>query len=232
MKSMLPPHSDRLGAVGSLQLGMTVAGANLAVCGALATILLLTTAGPNEPAAQLGPGVVDATVDLVPPTDPSTREVSPDTATTTVIETDAAEGYQPVSGPGGITTVIPAGWSASPASGPGAMQANDPADPTRFIRFGGSAAPREDIYGSHVAYQSQISDRPGFRSIRLEPTRFHGAEAVAWEFQWDVAEGRRHVSSLYWRIGGTEYFVLAAALVHRWPETEPIFDAMIANAQP
>jgi hypothetical protein len=40
------------------------------------------------------------------------------------------------------------------------------------------------------------------------------------------------VYSRYWETGGTEYFVYVSATADRWPDTAPIFTAMVSSAAP
>ncbi len=142
-------------------------------------------------------------------------------------------GYQRVMGPGGLVTTIPTGWTVTRSTGPGAMQATDPADPTRFVRYGGSPAPAVDLVRSHVDYERTFSaSKPNFARKSLGTTRYHGVLAVDWEFQHDSSAGRRHVHSMYWRIDGIEYFLYATATTARWPETAPVYRTMIDNAAP
>jgi hypothetical protein len=215
----------------SRALGLAAAGINLVVCAAVVTLFVVTN-GKSTP---------DNTTPVALP--PTTRErvpvapVSPvETTTTSVSESSTpalADDLQEVSGPGGMATAVPTGWPSSRAPGPGAVQATDPADAARFLRYGGSPVPDQDGYDTHVAYQSDFSkSHKAFQSMRLERTVLHGAAAVDWEFEWDAPEGRRHVRSVYWRTQGYEYFVYASSLVDRWPQTQPILDAMITHATP
>ncbi|SDC51055.1 hypothetical protein [Actinokineospora iranica] len=143
------------------------------------------------------------------------------------------EGYQRVAGPGGIVTTIPDGWIVTRSSGPGAMQATDPADPTRFIRYGGAPAPAVDLVRSHVDYERAFAaTRQRFQRLSLGTATYHGVQAVDWEFEHDTAAGRLHVHSMYWRVAGTEYFLYATSTVERWAETAPVYRTMVENVTP
>ena len=132
-----------------------------------------------------------------------------------------------------MSTVVPAGWPSTRAPGPGALQATDPADANRFLRYGGSPVPDQDTYPGHVAYQRDFAkSHQAFQSIRLDETVVRGVPAVDWEFEWNAPEGRRHVHSIYWHAQGYEYFVYASSLAERWPQTEPILDVMLSHATP
>lgn len=142
-------------------------------------------------------------------------------------------GFRRVSGPGGIRTVIPAGWPVSRSTGPGAMQAIDPADGTRVVKFGGAPAPRVDIATSHIRYERLLEARtPGYRRLSLASATYGGHAAVEWEFERGVGGGRERVRSLYWRTQGIEYFVLASAPASGWARMKPIYDVLVANSRP
>ncbi|SDH48061.1 hypothetical protein SAMN05192558_102131 [Actinokineospora alba] len=143
------------------------------------------------------------------------------------------EGFQRVAGPGGLVTTVPKGWAIARSSGPGSVQATDPADPARHVRYGGAPAPATDLLQSHVDYEAVFAkSRSGFKRLSLGTTQYHGVLAVDWEFEHDSAGVRKHVHSMYWRIDGIEYFVYAAANADRWAETVPIYHALIDNASP
>ena len=141
--------------------------------------------------------------------------------------------YQQVTGPGGMTTHIPAHWPTKVATGPGAMQADDPQGGARILRYGGSATPVTDSYQVHVDYERQFSlGKNDYVSLRLDRATVRGMPAVDWEFEYDVAEGRRHVRSVHWVAQGHEYFVYASAPVPMWPETQEILAVMLHNSTP
>ncbi|WP_436491763.1 hypothetical protein [Actinokineospora sp. HUAS TT18] len=143
------------------------------------------------------------------------------------------DGFQRVAGPGGLVTTIPKGWVITRASGPGAMQATDPEDPSRQVRYGGAPAPANALLQSHVDYEATFSrTKAAFHRLSLGTTTYHGVTAVDWEFEHDTADARRRVHSMYWRVDGVEYFIYAASNTDRWAETLPIYHAMIDNATP
>lgn len=187
---------------------------------------------------QAEPPVGSATGKVITPTTPSAPSTAkppaprtPDDAPSSAPAPDIR--YVRVTGPGAMRTVIPAGWTTRPSTGPGAIQATDPRDAGRYLRFGSAPAPRGTVYESHRDYERTFaSGKTDFTRLRLESTTFHGEPAVTWEFEHASAEGRRHVSSLYWRKFGREYFVYASSGPARWTETKVIFDMMIANAKP
>jgi hypothetical protein len=212
------------------------AGVNLGLCLVLGIVLMITTresgAGSETPAAASG--VVTTPAEAPVSTTTTTRRTTGPTTTRkpTSSAADAPNGYQRVSGPGGMTTVVPEGWPSEPSTGPGNIQATDPNDPRRMLKYGGSPEPAEDIHSSHVAYESQVAKRTGYRLIRLDQLTFHGSDAIDWEFSWTPPEGPRHVRSLYWRRDGYEYFVYAAGPEDTWADTKTVLDEMIDNATP
>jgi hypothetical protein len=145
----------------------------------------------------------------------------------------APVGYQRVSGPAGLGTVIPTGWHAARTTGPGAMQAADPGGSGRYVKYGGSAAPDLAIEISHVQYENGFAIRAlDYKRIKLQSATYGGHDAVEWEFEHREGSSIKHVSSLYWRADGKEYFVLAAAPADGWPQMRSVYDTMVANATP
>lgn len=194
--------------VSSRLLALAVAGANFVVCCGVATAQYALR--PDDP---------PATAVLV--LDMPERFAAP------------LDEYQQVTGPGGMTTHIPAGWPTKVSTGPGAMQADDPTGSTRFLRYGGSATPVTDSYPAHVDHERGFSrDRTGYVSLRLERTTVRGMPAVDWEFEYDARDGRRHARSVYWLAQGHEYFLHASAPVPLWLETQEILDVMLDNSTP
>ncbi|WP_285610484.1 hypothetical protein [Actinokineospora globicatena] len=189
---------------------------------AVGTVLLVA---PREPQVQAYPVYVYTEA----PTPPSTTTAG----TPSPVAMPVPEGYQRVAGPGGLITTIPVGWTITRSSGPGAMQATDPDDPGRYVRYGGAPAPAEDLVASHVDYELRFAGaHRGFQRHSLGTATYHDVAALDWEFEHDSAAGRRRAHSLYWRIGGTEYFLYASAPAARWSETKPIFNTMVDNSTP
>ncbi|WP_157368079.1 hypothetical protein [Alloactinosynnema sp. L-07] len=209
-----------------------IATGNLAVCACIGLVLHLAT--KPAPLISTAPGTATATSDPVVLPSPGSATRQPPTRTTTTTTTRAGipAGFTTVNGPGGMTTVIPAGWSPMIGSGPGSVEATDPADATRNLRYGGSPHDSVDILTSHVEFAETLEKRPGHQRLRLDRVIFHGTDAVDWEFRVDGDDGTRHVRSLYWRQDGYEYFVYAGSAEERWPETQAILDTMIDNATP
>ncbi|HEU5470013.1 MAG TPA: hypothetical protein VFV67_05120 [Actinophytocola sp.] len=203
-----------------------------------------TTPAANTPSYRIDP--LPSTGTQVPPTLPddsggelrtseATVTIPPRPATTTVPPGPAAapDGFQLVTGPGGLRTVIPAGWLSMRSTGPGAVQATDPTDAARYVKFGGAAAPAIAMDDSHLRYEDGFADRTDdYRRIMLSPARHGEHDAVQWEFEHRESSGIKHVRSLYWRTGGQEYFLLAAAPAAHWEAMVPIYEAMVANARP
>lgn len=145
----------------------------------------------------------------------------------------APAGYRQVTGPAGIKTVIPVSWRSARTTGPGAVQATDPADPVRYVKYGGSVAPGQDIASSHVRYENDFAARAvEYRRINLASASYGGHDAVIWEFEHRDGPNLVHVRSLYWRAGDKEYVILAAAPGERWPAMQSIYETMVANATP
>jgi hypothetical protein len=205
---------------------------------------------PKVPGSTAAPVASTPKIDYSDPTDPTIPDPgAPDdsgptgTTTTTTTPTTSSPapttapfvpaGYQQVTGPAGLRTVIPVGWHPMRTTGPGAMQATDPADAGRWVKYGGSAAPDLAIEPVHVQYENGFADRtPDYKRLVLSSASYGGHEAVLWEFEHRDGGDLRHVRSLYWRAGGKEYFVLASAPASRWDAMASIYDTMVANSSP
>lgn len=203
-----------------------VAVTNLVICGAVVAVLGAVRGG-NAPAAFTP--ATSTTTDEPPGLEATPPPDGPSTTEEPGLDTRFTE----VTGPGGMTTRIPAGWPTRTSTGPGAMQADDPADTSTWLRYGGSVTPVTDSYDVHADYERQFAaGKANYRSIRLARTVVRGNSAIDWEFEYDADEGRRHVRSVYWLYGGYEYFVYASSPVPRWPEVRKVLDVMLTYSTP
>jgi hypothetical protein len=218
----------------SRALALAAVGVNLLVCGALTTVLIVVRRdhGPIV-AVAAAPEPTEARAESAETTAEYPTTGYPTTSDPTTTTTDPLADYQPVSGPGGMTTIVPASWPSVPAKNPDQLQANDPAGTSRFLRYGGSPVATADVYGSHLEAEADFSaTHDGFASLGLERTVVRGMSAVDWEFEYDAPEGRRHVRSVYWLAQGNEYLVYASSPVLIWPDTQKILDQMLENSTP
>jgi hypothetical protein len=212
----------------NVHVALVAATANLVLCAAVGSAVLLPH---NGNAALIGTVTLPGTnaPDEPSPSSSSTAESPPASS-----EASATLPFTPVAGDDGLTTVVPAGWPAARLpTQPHAFQATDPADASRFVRFGGSLA-SGDLRRTHEDYERDDAARrlPGLTRIAMTETVLHDVPALDWEFEWNAPEGRRHVRSLYWRVDGIEYFVYASSTVQEWPEMPAILQAMADNARP
>jgi hypothetical protein len=156
-----------------------------------------------------------------------------DSRATSTTPHPAPRGFQRVTGPAKVQTVIPVGWRIARAGGPGAMRASDPSDAGRFLGYGGAPATGPDIAATHVAAETRFADRAtDYERVRLNRATYGGHPAVEWEFRHNDGSGLQHVCALYWQVDGTEYFVSASGADAEWPGMRPIYDAMVANSRP
>jgi hypothetical protein len=210
-------------------LALVVAVGNLLVCGGVTALLIV--ARDDDVSSAAGTLLPTATSDPVEPAPDPTSS-----STWSYPTTDApapGAGFRQVSGPGGMTTYIPATWPTKTAPGPGAMQADDPTGMARILRYGGSATTVSDSYPVHADYERQFSaNKSNYVSIRLDRTDVRGTSAIDWEFEYDTNGGRRHVRSIYWLSSGYEFFVYASAPVDFWPDAQQILDVMISYSTP
>jgi hypothetical protein len=136
-----------------------------------------------------------------------------------------------VTGPGGMTTYVPAGWQVDAAE-PDAMRADDPGTTTE-LRFGRAATTDTDVYAARAACARTLAaKRTGYVPVRLMRTVVRGKSAVDWEYEYDAADGRRHVRSVHWWYDGYEYFVRASSPVRLWPDTRKVLDVMLTYSTP
>ena len=220
----------------SRTLAFAVAGVNLLLCGAVAAALLLTRPGPPQ-TLDIGAATTSVppapTQETLPDEDEDGGDVwesePPSTSSSSVERNDCEQ----ISGPNGMTTCIPLGWSTSVAPGPAAMQADDPAGTSLQVRYGGSATSLTDTYETHADYERTFSaNKVNYVSVRLESTTVRGMSAIDWEFTYDAASGPRHVRSVYWLAQGHEYFVYSAAPAALWARGQQILDVMLDTATP
>jgi hypothetical protein len=209
-----------------------VAVANLVVCGGVVAVLGAARDG-TTPAAFTPATTTDTTTTTTTTTINTTTTTTDEPVPRDAPTTSPDSGFTEVTGPGGMTTHIPAGWPTRTATGPGAMQADDPAGTTTVLRYGGSATPVADSYDVHADYERRFaSGKAAYVSIRLERTLVRGMPAIDWEFEYGEGDGRRHVRSVYWLSGGYEYFVYASSPVPNWAQTREILDVMLTYSTP
>jgi hypothetical protein len=156
-----------------------------------------------------------------------------DPRVTTTTTAPPPKGFQHVSGPAEVRTVIPVGWRISRAGGPGAMRASDPSDAGRFVGYGGAPAGTTDIITKRLEYENQFAARTAdYLRIELNRATYAGHPAIEWEYRHDDGSGPQHVRALYWLADGTEYYVFASGSDAQWKRMQRIYDQMVANSAP
>ncbi|MCT2585075.1 hypothetical protein [Actinophytocola gossypii] len=142
-------------------------------------------------------------------------------------------GYQRVTGPERVRTVIPVGWQVAKGGAPGAMRATDPADSGRFVGYGGAPASPEDIATVHAENETRFAERTDdYRRIELNRANYAGHPAVEWQYEHDDGSGPQRVRALFWQVDGIEYFIYASGPRPQWQRMQPIYDEMVANSRP
>ena len=200
---------------------MSCAVGYLVVSAVLGAALLVRPAVPSVAGAMPTP----------PPT-PPTYLAEQGTGTTTT-STPPPQGFQLVSGPEDVQTVIPVGWRIARAGGPGAMRATDPSDGSRFVGYGGAPAISSDIADLHVSAEKQFAERANdYVRIDLNRATYAGHPAIEWEYQHDDGSGEQHVRALFWLVDGVEYFIYASGPEPQWSRMQPVYDEMVANSRP
>jgi hypothetical protein len=129
--------------------------------------------------------------------------------------------------------LIPIGWPAQLRAGKTDIQATNPAEPTSFLRYGGSPSPATPLLTVLQASERGFPPgHPGYQLIALRPGKWRGYESVTWEFEFDADGGRKHANSVYWRVGGSDYVLYASALVSSWPQMKTIYATALAATKP
>lgn len=237
-------------------VGLAVAGAYAVITAVTGTALLVAGQQVSKADAQSGPsaGAFAQYTDTITvtndprtlpkthtrtttpsPTTITTHVTAPQTHTTTPKPTHAPakSGYEQATGPAGMRTVVPAGWAQARSTGPGADIAVDPGNAQRYVKFGGAATPDSDMLATHLMYEASYASRSdGYHRVSLLGATFHHTEAVVWEFRFAGPGGTQHAKSLYWRVRGTEYFVLVSGPERDWPRMSAIYQQMVNAAKP
>lgn len=170
----------------------------------------------------------------LPTPDSQTSYVSGDaTPSPEIMVSPAPAGFAYVRGPEDMETVIPDGWQAVAAGGPGALRAVDPSNPERVVGYGGATATSTDIVGVHIAYEQDFAaNTTAYRRLDLNSATYGGHPAVEWEFVHRDGRQLQRVHALYWLADGIEYFVFASSPNDQWARMKPVYDAMVANSRP
>ncbi|MET7281896.1 hypothetical protein ABZS29_26930 [Kribbella sp. NPDC005582] len=204
---------------------------NLVVCALIGTSLLLIRS-PDSTAAAAVPNPSTPTTPAPTPT-PAPSSTTPTSEPPPSTTPTPAAAFKDVSGPAGITTKIPSGWTAKVRAGKADAQATDPAQPTSFLRYGGSPSPSQPLIDVMRNAERNFSTQyPGYKLIALQPGTWREHESVTWTFEFDTAAGRKHVDSTYWRAGQDDYVLYASALVTNWPAMQEIYTTARDAAQP
>ena len=206
-------------------LALTFATAYLVVS-AIVGVALLTM--PNGNTAQ---------PPTIPPnylSDDSAGGRSPSPAESGETTRVAPTGFQFVSGPANVQTVIPIGWQTVSAGGPGAMRASDPSDAGRMVGYGGARAKSTDLVQTRLTEETSFAERTAsYERIDLTKASYGGHAAVEWEFTYDDGRGTQHVRALYWLVNEVESFIAASGAEAVWENRmKPIYDAMVAHSRP
>ncbi|WP_405063501.1 hypothetical protein OG474_18150 [Kribbella sp. NBC_01505] len=206
---------------------------NLVVCALVGTGLLLVRApsgSANTAVPTPSPTTPTSSTSSTP--GPSETPSTTPSATPTSSPTPTSP-YKDAFGPGGIGTKIPSGWTGKVRSGKTDAQATDPAQPTSFLRYGGSPSPAQPLIDVMRNAERNFSTQyPGYKLITLQPNTWREHEAVNWTFEFDTADGRKHVDSVYWRAGQNDYVIYASALAKNWPTMQEIYQTAHDAAAP
>jgi hypothetical protein len=188
-------------------------------------------------------GAADPTDDTTYPTDDasaaddtdySTEDPISDAPTPTGSAEAVPDGYRIVSGPAGVRVPVPEAWSLGPAAVPSNLQADDPAEPGRFLRFGGDPADGSDPVATVGRYEADSpSIRTGYHRIRLEPVAFGPSSLGAdWEFTFLRDGQMRHAYGRYWHDAGTLYVVYLSTYEADWSSSAELLQVVLNYSGP
>jgi hypothetical protein len=171
-----------------------------------------------------GGGPAD-TEDETPDYRPTTTEPP-----TTTDKSDVSDG-ETVTGPGGISVEIPAGWTVDDSPAAANQQASDPSDPQVFVRFGASAPPDVPLLTEiENGERGNPNVQNGYQRVQLVETSFLGQAAVDWEFTFVKDGMTRHALGRYWRQNGLTYVIYLSAPDSRWLSVRWVFDMLADSA--
>lgn len=159
---------------------------------------------------------------------------APVRTTTAAVTSLVPQGFQRVSGPGGITLAIPRDWPVTPGSLATHVQADDPTTPGSLIRYGGSPSESRPLLDAVAGNeQDNTGIQNGYQRLRLARVPSStGAEIVEWEFTYLANGISKHAFARYWRLSGTDYIVYAGATAEAWPAMAAVVDVMVRTAGP
>ncbi len=135
-------------------------------------------------------------------------------------QTPPTQGQQPpatrISGPLGLSTVLPPGWTVS-GSTESAIEAYSlpRGQPTRSIlRLGGVPATGQDLLAAKRAEEATFTAQPGYTRITLAAQTYQSHPAVLWEFE--TGNHGRRTRILFWQRNTTVYFISLSTPAAAW----------------
>lgn len=186
--------------------------------------------GSATPATIVAPYGVGGDVASTDTPEPTT--VAPTTVTPTPGAVPA--GYTQVTGPAGVEVDIPAGWPVSSGIMASVDEADDPDDPTTYLRYGGSPSPSMSLLaaiGQLAASDARLGN--DYQQLRLDQvTSPTGDETVVWEFLFTKNGVPRHAVDWFWRANGNDYGVYASTSAAHWPDLQPVVQVLEQTAGP
>jgi len=178
-----------------------------------------------------GEPTYDPTEDPTPTPDPTTDDPTP---TPDPTDGPVPAGYQLVTGPAAVEVPVPETWPVKPGAVPSNLQADDPAVPGRFLRFGGDPVDGSDPVATVRDYEAKTpSIRTGYHRIRLEPVAFGPSGLAAdWEFTFLKDGGIRHAYGRYWYDAGTLYVVYLSSYDSDWAASADVLKVVLNDSGP
>ena len=170
-----------------------------------------------------------------PPPEPSTAVPSPKPDEAGALPQELVV-FRGLSGPAGLTTMAPVDWKAGASTRPdGIFELRDPENPARYLRFGATRVGTANLAANVKDAESLFAmDVPSYEDIRMTPTTFNGANAIEWEFRFDLNPGRggeQRAYALYWEVGAYCYVIYASAPASQWNEMMQIFHFVRARTE-
>ncbi|MFD1149573.1 hypothetical protein [Saccharothrix hoggarensis] len=219
---------DRKNTIGALPLALTFTALYVVLAGAAGYLALDDPA----PTAVAAPSTLPAgpTTTATPTTATTTTASTTGTTSTSALPPDVEQ----VTAPGGLTTVVPAGWRRSGGTVATTLVAVDPASPREEVRFGGAPVtdPSKSLLDRITEAAAQREREPAHRRLTLAATTVRDHPAVGWEFEDVEASGPTRVATVFWEVDGVEYVLYSAGPPERWENTRSRLKTMADLSSP
>lgn len=233
-----PPPEDSPKRSNGTVVAVVVAAVAFLAVSAVVVVSLVRDKDNSTPGGTAGAPVATPVVTTTRPVATTSYRYpttsAPARTTTTTTSSVVPQGFQRVSGPGGITLAIPQAWTVAPGSLATHVQADDPATPGSLIRYGGSPSESRPLLDSVASNEQDNSGiQNGYQRLKLaQVPSTTGADIVEWEFTYLANGVTKHAFARFWRLNGTDYIIYGGATAAAWPAMATVVDVMVRTAGP